>query len=667
MKRLVIILFIVGVGVAWRGYDFLKIVSAQKSRTAAPSKFARFTHKSHKGTVKSLIAANKTAELNCAYCHGSVAKDKLGKDQHDLEAIGYPSHKNGAPDALTHSACTECHAITGSAAKLDMCGICHTKTTMMDNREMKTNIRRFPNPDGGGVSQFYDYFAHSSHVDYYDQYATQSALKGQLKFFDAKATDPKANKGLDKNKFECAACHTANAAPVTVAKISFAAGVKMSAPGHPECFVCHSDPKIVSPPKPDKPNPKNTFATNCTGCHADVAKSPKDNRPVSGSETNVHWFARQIVNTELNPPKTGAKSPLPFSHKTHDDAIGKSVSDCLSCHATAKTANTLKDFYLEDRKTKEKQPTALGCVECHKKEMQAKIEGPVTIETAKCNYCHALTTIKAYGAKGIAMPPPSHFGKKAIQPAPAPATAAPTEQPVKPAPTPTPAKTPTPAPVKTPMPQAQTPVVTSTTAQASTTVTAPTSAPPKPSPAPTPVPAQPPVVAAAAKPAPSGIIRLGDPKESPHWGQHDKWGVVENFNHGNHIKPTYSQSCQDCHHTNKDARVEAVLKCISCHKETGHADTESKGGGVEVKDAYHGIAGSSNTKNKAGCIECHKTYRDEKNADTKAPIKECISCHTEKQAWLDPRKLNPARSTQAGESDLALRKWMSDFRASAQR
>lgn len=419
MKRLVAILFIVCVGVTWRGYDLI-VASTQRSRTTAPSKFARFTHKSHKGTVKSLIVANKTAELDCAYCHGTAAKDKLGKDQHDLEAIGYPSHKNGAPNALTHSACTECHAITGSAAKLEMCGICHTTTTMMDNQRMKTNIRRFPNPDASGQSQFYDYFSHSSHVDYYDQYATQTSLKEQIKFFDAKATDPKSNKGLDKNKFECAACHTSNTAPVTVAKINFSNGVKMSAPTHPECFVCHLDPKIVSPPKPEKPNPKNTFATNCTGCHADAAKPLKDNRPVAGSELAVHWFARQIVNTELNPAKAGVKSPLPFSHKTHFEAIGKAVTDCLSCHATAKTAVTLKDFYLEDRKTKEMQPTALGCVECHKKEMQAKIEAPVTIETAKCNYCHSLATIKPLGKKGIAMPPPSHFGKKAIQPTPAP-------------------------------------------------------------------------------------------------------------------------------------------------------------------------------------------------------------------------------------------------------
>ncbi|MGH9801629.1 MAG: cytochrome c3 family protein [Blastocatellia bacterium] len=417
MKAVVLFVFLVSVGALYASSN----VSAQKPRPAAPSKFSKFQHSTHKGLVKSLLAANKNFDLDCAYCHGTVAKDRLGKDQHDLGAIGYPSHKLGAPDATTHSACTECHAITGSAAKQEMCGICHTKTTMIDNREMKTNIRRFPNPDGRGQSQFYDYFSHGSHVDYYDQYATQTSLKGQIKFFDAKAADQKANKGLDKNKFECAACHTANTAPSTVTKINFSAGVKMSAPGHPDCFVCHFDAKVVSPPKPNKPDPKNTFAANCIGCHVDTAKPLKDNRPVAGSELNVHWFARQIVNTELNPAKTGVKSPLPFSHKTHFDALGQSVTDCLSCHATAKTAATLKDFYLEDRKTKEKQPTALGCVDCHKKEMQAKIEGAVTIETAKCNYCHALPTIKAFGLKGVAMPPPSHFGKKAIQAAPTPA------------------------------------------------------------------------------------------------------------------------------------------------------------------------------------------------------------------------------------------------------
>lgn len=690
MKRFVAILFVVLCVLLWgRVLELSPSVEAQRKRAAPGPNYSKFQHKTHKGKVKSLVSKTLTADLDCAYCHGSAAKDKLGKDQHDIEVIGYPSHKNGLSDAKTHSACIDCHAFTGAGTKLEMCSICHTGTSF-DQKVMATNIRRLPNPDGGGVSQFYDGFSHGSHVDYYESYVTQTPLKERIKFYDAKA-DAKANKGLDKNRFECAACHTMNTAPATVAKINFAAGVKMSAPSHPECFVCHLDPKIVSPPKPNKPDPKNTFATNCVGCHAETAKLPKDNRPVTGSELAVHWFARQIVNTELNPPKAGVKSPLPFSHKTHDDAIGKTVGDCLSCHATGKTANTLKDFYLEDRKTKEKQPLALGCVDCHKKDgMQMKIEGAVTLETAKCNYCHSLATIKQFAVKGAALPPPSHFGKKAIQavaqttttsttttaepPKPTPAPT-PTPTPVAPKPTPTPvAPKPTPTPTPKPVTQTQTPQQaapqTPATAgnPASTPTPAATPTPPKPTPAPTPAPIQqavsapaPSVAAGNVKPAPTGIIRLGDPKESSHWGQHNKWGVVENFNHGTHIEPKYSASCQDCHHTNKDSRVEVVLKCVTCHKELGHPDTDSKGGGVNVEEAYHGISGSTNTKIKAGCIECHKTYRDEKNADTKAPISPCSACHTEKQAGIDWRRLNRS----GNHSDLALRRWISDFRLGA--
>ncbi|HMV46611.1 MAG TPA: cytochrome c3 family protein, partial [Blastocatellia bacterium] len=611
-------------------------------------------------------------ELDCAYCHGTAAKDKLGKDQHDVENIGYPSHLNGAKDATTHSSCTECHAFTGSAMPRDMCSICHEKFTI-DEKAMATNILRFPNPKGGGVSQFYDNFSHGGHVDYYSQYATGTPLKERVKFFDAKAADPKANKGLDKDKFECATCHTSNNAPVTVAKIEFAAGVKMSAPGHPECFICHFDPKIVAPPKADKPNPKNTFATNCIGCHAETGKPPKAGRPVTGSEQTALWFARQIVNTELNPPKQGGKLPLPFSHKTHDDNVGKTVADCLSCHATAKSAVTLQDFYLEDRKTKEKQPTALGCVTCHKKDgMQTKIEGAVTLETSKCNYCHSLATIKAFGAKGIALPPPSHFGQKAIQSPPAataPAANAAPEQP-KPAPTPTPTLTPavtkTPTPTPAPEKAPETKPTTSTPAQPAPATVSQTAgvapAPPKPSPAPTPAPTQQAAPSSgASKTGPTGIVRLGDTKESPHWGQHNKWGVVENFNHGTHIQPKYSESCQDCHHTNKDARIEEVAKCISCHKESGHPDTDKKGGGVDVKDAYHGVPDG---KHKAGCIECHKTYRDTKNSDTKAPIKDCIGCHLEKQARLDPRYSTPRHGART-KTEIAMQQWTRDFRSPA--
>ncbi|MBL8190489.1 MAG: cytochrome c3 family protein [Acidobacteria bacterium] len=679
MKRFVAILFIVFCAVFWgRAFEFSPGVEAQRKRPATGPNYSKFQHKTHKGKVKSLTNKTLTADLDCAYCHGSATKDKLGAGQHDLEIVGYPSHKNGLKDTKTHSACIDCHAFTGAGTKLEMCVICHTGTSF-DQKVMATNIRQLPNPDGGGISQFYDGFSHGSHVDYYEQYATQTPLKERIKFYDAKA-DAKANKGLDKNRFECAACHSMNTAPVTVAKINFATGVKMSAPSHPDCFVCHLDPKIVSSPKPNKPDPKNTFATNCIGCHAETAKPPKDNRPVAGSELAVHWFARQIVNTELNPPKAGAKSPLPFSHKTHDDAIGKTVADCLSCHATGKTANSLKDFYLEDRKTKEKQPLALGCVDCHKKDgMQTKIEGAVTLETSKCNYCHSLATIKQFAAKGVALPPPSHFGKKAIQAVAQTTTTptTPTAEPPKPTPAPTPTPTPVapkPTPTPTPVAPTQKPQQTATPTPAPTgnpaTNPAPTTTPtpPKPTPAPTPAPAQqttstpaPSAAGGTAKPAPTGIIRLGDPKESPHWGQHNKWGVVENFDHGTHIKPTYSGSCQDCHHTNKDSRVEVVLKCVTCHKEVGHPDTDSKGGGVNVEEAYHGISGSTNTKIKAGCIECHKTFRDEKKADTKAPISPCSACHTEKQAGIDWRRLNRS----GNRNNLALRRWISDFRPAA--
>ncbi len=667
MKKIIVILFLTFACALWQGAELFHDASAQRRRATPPSKFSKFKHSSHAGKVKSLISANQSFDLDCAYCHGTAVKDKLSKDQHDIETTGYPSHKHGLKTEKTHSACYDCHAFTGAKFEREMCSICHDGT-LADPKKMAANIRRFPNPDGGGVSQFYDFYSHSEHVDFFEQYAAGTALKDRIKFYDAKK-DAKANKGLDKTRFECAACHTENQSPVAVAKINFTAGVKMNAPGHPECFVCHFDPKIVSPPKKDKPDPKNTFATNCTGCHQAMGKPARDGRPVKGSELAALWFARQIVNTELNPARPGVKSPLPYSHKTHDEAVGTSVQDCLSCHVTGKTANTRSDFYLEDRKTKEKQPSAASCVDCHKQEMQTRIEGAVKLENAKCNYCHALATIREFGAKGVALPPPNHFGKKTLalapppasatppapaptptptptpKPAPAPAPTTPPAAKPTPAPTPTPKPTPTPAPTPTPKPT-PTPAPTPAPTVATAPAPAPTPTPPKPSPAPTPVPATAPATTpapttaapASKQPVPMGIVRLGDPKESPHWGQHNKWGVVENFNHGTHTKPPYSERCEDCHHTNKDARVEAVLKCVTCHKEADHPDTSKKGDGIDVEQAYHGVKDSQNKANKAGCIECHKSYR-EKKPDTQAPISPCAACHTEKQARLDLRRI----------------------------
>jgi len=53
-----------------------------------------------------------------------------------------------------------------------------------------------------------------------------------------------------------------------------------------------------------------------------------------------------------------------------------------------------------------------NCVECHRKEMQQKIGGAVTLQSAKCTYCHALPTIKERSGRGVELPPPSHFYKK---------------------------------------------------------------------------------------------------------------------------------------------------------------------------------------------------------------------------------------------------------------
>ncbi len=627
----------------WHGLDLFPDATAQRRRPAPPSKYSDFKHSSHVGRVKSLIVANKQVELDCAYCHGTAARDKRGKDQHDIEMLGYPSRKFARPTEKTHSACTECHTDTGPRTELPMCLICHDSTTP-NSQKMRTNIRSFPHLAPNGASEFYDYYSHSEHAGFFDEFATQTTLKDQIKFFDPKA-DAKANKGLDKNKFECAACHTTNQSPVAVAKINFAAGVKESAPGHPDCFICHFDPKIVAPPK--KPDPKNTFATNCTGCHQETGKPLRDNRPVKGSELAVLFFARQIVNTELNPVKPGVKPPLPFSHKTHDDAVGKTVTDCLSCHVTGKTANTRSDFFLEDRKTKEKQPLVASCIDCHKKEMQTKIEGAVQLESAKCNYCHSLQTVREYAGRGVQLPPPNHFVKKAPTPTPqtvaqvttptTPANPAPTPEPPKPSPAPTPTPTPKPAattpatPTPTPKP---TPTPSPTNPVVATTTPAPTPEPPKPSPAPTPA-ATTPAAAPAAKPKGSqplpAVLLLGDPKKLPKdWDF--RRGPTE-FDHRTHVQPTYAKDCQECHHTNKDSQNEFVEKCSDCHFPEG---MESKGRSkVNFEIAYHG--NPDNSTNNAGCIECHKRYYD-KNPDKerKGPTSKCAECHQEKQSLFAP-------------------------------
>jgi protein-arginine kinase activator protein McsA len=140
--------------------------------------------------------------------------------------------------------------------------------------------------------------------------------------------------------------------------------------------------------------------------------------------------------------------------------------------------------------------------------------------------------------------------------------------------------------------------------------------------------------------------------------------VVANFDHTKHTQPKYSGKCEDCHHTNKDAKTEEVLACLNCHQSADSPITASKGGGVTVEDSYHGVPDSEKVP-LAGCIECHKRYRD-KNPDSKAPIKSpCSGCHTEKTARLDPRRILPRREDWVTTNIAALTQWIRNSRAPA--
>ncbi len=371
-------------------------VGAQGKR-AAPSSppgkidYAKFKHSSHAGALK---AARKGVmqQLDCAYCHGALTPN-------NPELVrGYPYRKNGLKAEATHSACADCHALTGREAITEgtfpaMCLICHQTASFA---AMGKNLRVFPNP-AAASSQFFDRYAHLEHSVYFEASALfKERFKDKTKF-------------KEEDRFECVACHTMNQAKVVVGKTQFDVGARESRPSHPECFVCHFNEKEVA-------KDKAAFATNCVACHA--VKGEPDGK---GSELAVHWLVRLIVNPEKNPAKTKrGEDPLkPFSHKSHEDDDDKSTAKCVECHVTAKRAVRRSDFFAEDsEEPQEKQPPAAGCIECHNSEgqMQQKIEGAVKLETSKCVYCHAPVTLKAWATSGAQMPPPSHFGRKPAAP-----------------------------------------------------------------------------------------------------------------------------------------------------------------------------------------------------------------------------------------------------------
>jgi hypothetical protein len=316
-----------------------------------------------------------------------------------------------------------------------------------------------------------------------------------------------------------------------------------------------------------------------------------------------------MADYDDNPGEVFGAIKKPFSQGTQS---------CLICHETGRTAKTRSDFFNEFPKKMSRQPSAASCVPCHQLEMQKNIGGAVTLESAKCSFCHSLQTIKARAANGVALPPPSHF-------------------------------------------HAQPPVFGGALAQREPLQLKNDHTLPDPRLKPDPPP-NPPI----PKPVPMSTIRLGDTKDNDQWGQHSRWGVVAVFNHGNHIKPKYSANCKECHHTNQkeNADGEVVQKCLDCHQAPDGPVTVSKGGGVSVEDAYHGVPDSEKVP-KAGCIECHRRYRD-MNPDSKAPAKSpCSGCHMDKQARLDPRLTRPRRDDWITNNIAVLTRWMRSSRAPA--
>src|SRR5262245_25504455 len=405
VKKVTLILSLMSMCALWRGGTVLPDAAAQnmpgsgqtrstKGRGTKQIDYSKFLHSSHAGVVGGVSKKIQSQDLRCDYCHQNPTTEQP-------VVTGYPNFKPGSQ--VVHSACLACHDMAGRPEYPQMCRICHATDALGD---MKKNIREFPNLKSGPNSQFYDYYSHSDHAGYFkSSKAYKEIFKDKSKF-------------KEKDNFECAACHDENELPVTVGGIQFAKGVKERAPGHKECFVCHFNEKEV-----DKTS--KTFATNCIGCHS-LDKKTKG----MGSELAVLWFNREIVNTEFNPVKPPTQAgkkptvPLPFNHQAHmsdyDDNPGgkfgpnkkpfsQGTQSCLICHETGKTATTRSDFFNEYRKTTSKQPSAGSCIPCHQSEMQKNISGAVTLESAKCSVCHSLQTLRARSAKGIALPPPSHF------------------------------------------------------------------------------------------------------------------------------------------------------------------------------------------------------------------------------------------------------------------
>ena len=142
VKRIILIVFFILTGALFYANAMWTNVrlnqQAQGKRPAQSTRpsqvdYSRFKHSSHTGAVKA-SGKGTVQQLDCAYCHGKPATGNPDTLK------GYPYRKYGLKNEMTHSVCSDCHAITGRDAVVAgsypaMCLICHQKSrTVCFNR-----------------------------------------------------------------------------------------------------------------------------------------------------------------------------------------------------------------------------------------------------------------------------------------------------------------------------------------------------------------------------------------------------------------------------------------------------------------------------------------------------------------------------------------------------
>jgi hypothetical protein len=233
-----------------------------------------FNHESHLG--KKATERNGGTALDCADCHDAVQSDG--------------TCPKGDVKLPPHEACAKCHAANFYTPPLNICTACHESAEFKKDNKLKVREGRSASPRKAN-------FNHKLHL----------IAKG------------KARKMTGK-KLDCTSCHKVKKK-----------GKAVTAPRHPTCCECHTDPKL------------KVTMNKCSSCH-NVAKGA--GRPTS----KIHSF-------------THAKH-----HRTSKD--GGSLA-CKTCHVNGHKAQTLRQI---------KIPPMPVCVQCH--------DGQHTWHFSSCLKCH---------------------------------------------------------------------------------------------------------------------------------------------------------------------------------------------------------------------------------------------------------------------------------------